>query len=82
MTDLPEHLKDHLVDAETVERIARRTEAYLHLSRRIVVDVFGPEASQDQVQVIALVASTMATLENAEITAQAQDKLTELLEKD
>ena len=75
-------MSDHLVDAETAEHIAKRAESYLHLSRRVVVDMFGPEAGHDQVQVIAMVAAMMATLENAEITAKAQDKLTQLLEKD
>lgn len=74
--------EDHLVDSETVGRIARRSEAYLHLARRLVVDIFGPEAGHDHVQVIATVAAMMATLENAEITAAAQDKLTALLERD
>lgn len=75
-------MNDHLVDTEAVEHIARRTEAYLHLARRIVVDIFGPEAGHDHVQTIAQVANMMATLENAEITASAQDKLTQLLERD
>ncbi len=74
-------MTDHLVNPETVEHIAKRAESYLHLSRRVVVDTFGPEAGHDQVQVIANVALMMATLENAEITAKAQDKLTKLLEK-
>ena len=75
-------MTDHLVETETVEHIARRAESYLHLARRLVVDIFGPEAGHDQVQVIAMVAGMMATLENAEITAKAQDKMTELLERD
>ena len=75
-------MSDHLIDAETVEHIAKRAETYLHLARRLVVDTFGPEASHDQVQVIATVAAMMANLENAEILAKSQDKLTELLEKD
>ncbi len=75
-------MSDHLAGTEAVEHIAKRAEQYLHLSRRLVVDIFGPEAGHDQVQTIALVASMMATLENAEITASAQDKLTQLLEKD
>jgi len=74
-------MNDHLVDTQAVEHIARRAEAYLHLARRVVVDLFGPEASRDHVQTIALVANMMATLENAEITASAQDKLTEILER-
>lgn len=75
-------MTDHLVDTAAVEHIARRAEAYLHLARRLVVDIFGPEAGHDHVQTIAMVASMMATLENAEITAAAQDKMTRLLEKD
>ena len=75
-------MTDHLVDTQTVEHIAQRAESYLHLARRLVVDTFGPEASHDQVQVISNVALMMATLENAEITAKAQDKLTQILERD
>ena len=75
-------MNDHLVDTSAVEHIARRAEVYLHLARRVCVDLFGPEAGHDQVQTIAIVANMMATLENAEITAASQDKLTELLEKD
>ncbi|MDJ0637529.1 MAG: hypothetical protein QNJ20_01745 [Paracoccaceae bacterium] len=74
-------MTDHLVDADAVEHIAKRAETYLHLSRRVCVDFFGPEAAHDHVMTIATVASMMATLENAEIAASAQDKLTELLEK-
>ena len=75
-------MTDHLVDSETVERIAGRAEAYMHLARQMVVENFGNEAGRDQLHVIAIVASTMATLENAEITAKAHDKLMQLLEKD
>ena len=75
-------MTDHLVNTESVEHIAKRAETYLHLSRRIVVDFFGPEAGHDHVMTIATVASMMATLENAEITASAQDKLTEILERE
>ena len=71
----------HLVDTATVDQIARRAESYLHIARRLVVDQFGPEAGHEQTQVIATVASMMATLESAEISAQAQNKLTELLER-
>ncbi len=75
-------MNDHLVDTEAVEHIGRRAETYLHLARRLVVDMFGPEAGHDHVMTIATVASMMATLENAEITASAQDKLTQLLERE
>ncbi|NNE86709.1 MAG: hypothetical protein HKN27_01425 [Silicimonas sp.] len=75
-------MSDHLVDSAAVEHIVKRSEAYLHLSRRLVVDMFGPEAGHDQVQVIATVAAMMANLEHAEILASSQDKLTELLERD
>ncbi|MGP6086447.1 hypothetical protein [Antarctobacter jejuensis] len=75
-------MDDHLVEDEQVQRIAARAELYLHIARRLVVDAFGPEASQDHVLTIAQVASMMATLETAEIAAASQDKLTELLERD
>jgi len=75
-------MNDHLVDTSSVEHIAQRAEVYLHLARRVVVDLFGPEAGHDHVQTVATVASMMATLENAEITASAQDKLTQLLERE
>ena len=75
-------MTDHLVDSEEVRRIAARAEAYLHIARRIVVDMFGPEAGHDHILTIAKVADMMATLENAEITAAAQDKLTEILERE
>ncbi len=75
-------MADHLVDEASVNRIVGRTESYLHLARRLVVDTFGPEAGHDHVLTVATVASMMATLENAEIAASAQDKLTELLERD
>ena len=73
-------MNDHLADAEAVEHIVKRAETYLTLARRVVVDHFGPEAAHDHVLTIATVASMMATLENAEITAAAQDKLTRILE--
>ena len=72
-------MNDHLVETEAVEHLAKRAEAYLHLARRIVVNVFGPEAGHDQVQVTATVASMMANLENAEIVSRSQDKLTNAL---
>ena len=75
-------MNDHLIDSAAVEQIVKRSEAYLHLARRVVVDTFGPEASHDQVQVIATVAAMMANLEHAEILAASQDKMTELLERD
>lgn len=75
-------MTDHLTDSATVEHIVKRSETYLHLARRVVVDIFGPEAGHDQVQVVAMVAAMMANLEHAEILASSQDKLTELLERD
>jgi len=75
-------MTDHLVDTAAVDRIARRAEAYLHLARRVVVEIFGPEAGHDHIQTVAIVASVMATLENAEITAAAHDRLVELLARD
>jgi hypothetical protein len=73
-------MNDHLADPDAVEHIAKRAETYLNLARRVVVDHFGPEAAHDHVLTIATVASMMATLENAEIAASAQDKLTKILE--
>jgi hypothetical protein len=46
----------------------------------VVVDNFGPEAAHDHVLTIATVASMMATLEHAEITASAQDDFARILE--
>jgi len=74
--------ENHLVDNASVNRIVRRADAYLHHARRLVLDQFGRESGHDQVQVIATVAAMMATLENAEIMAEAQDKLRALLERD
>ncbi len=75
-------MQDHLVDSEEVQKISARTEAYLHIARRIVVDQFGPEAGHDHILTIAQVAHTMAILENAEIMARAHDAMTRLLEKE
>lgn len=75
-------MSDHLIETEAVEHIAKRADTYLHLARRVVVENFGPEAAHDHVLTIATVASMMATLENAEITAAAQDKLTKILERE
>ena len=68
-------MNDHLVESEKVDRIAKRAESYLHLARRLVVDIFGPEAGHDQTLVIAQVAAMMATLENAEMISASNDKL-------
>lgn len=75
-------MNDHLIDTAAVEHIARRTETYLDLARRVVVDTFGSEAGHEQVQVIAAVAGIMANLETAEILARSHDSLTQLLERD
>jgi hypothetical protein len=72
-------MTDQLIEAEAIEDIARRTEAYLHLARQQVVNVFGPEASHDHVQVIATVAAMMANLEGAEMICRSQDRLVNAL---
>jgi hypothetical protein len=73
-------MTDHLADGEAVAHIAKRAETYLHLARRVVRGQFCPEAAHDHVLTIATVASMMATLEHAEITASAQDRLARILE--
>ena len=73
---------DHLIDeSETVQHIAKRAESYLHIARRIVIDMFGRDAGHEQVLIIAQVAAMMADLETAEILASSQDKIAALLQR-
>lgn len=75
-------MNDHLIDTDAVQHIARRTESYLDLARRVVVDTFGSESGKDQVHVVTAVAAIMANLEHAEILARSQDRLIEILERE
>ena len=74
-------MNNHLVESEAMENISQRSGAYLHLARQLVVNVFGPEASHDHVQVVATVAAMMANLESAEMISRSHDRLTNALSK-
>ena len=59
---------DHLID--------RRMEALLHRARRIVLEIFGPEAAAHHPVMTVQIAATLATLEATEaarVTAPRKD---------
>lgn len=56
------------------ERVIDRTEDYLHAAKRVAIQAFGTDSAHGHAEVISRIAHIMATLEAAEVVAEANAK--------
>ena len=67
-------MSDGKAQAERKKRVLERTEDYLHAAKRMAIEVFGTDSAHGHAEVISRIAHIMATLDSAEVIAEATAK--------
>ncbi len=62
------------------DRVQARTEDYVHRAKRMVLDLFGIEAAQEQTVATLQLATAMVHLEAAEMLAAGEVKIAKTIE--
>lgn len=65
--------------AARAKEVEARVEVYVHAAKRMILDLFGPEAAHDHNTAVITLAAAMANLEAGHIMADAQDRMTQAL---
>jgi len=71
MTEIDPEKRARMVEA--------RVEEYVHAAKRMVLDLFGPEAAHDHNSTVIMLAAAMTNLEAGHVMADAQNRMTEAL---